>query len=73
MTRTSAGAFTTSCSQRSGLLKREEILPDSVQVHVELIKDAFHICGSFQAADTEASYSLHIIIDPVNLEVTVID
>ena len=58
---------------RSGLLKREEILPDSVQVHVELIKDAFHICGSFQAADTEASYSLHIIIDPVNLEVTVID
>ena len=58
---------------RSGLLKREEILPDSVQVHVELIKDAFHICGSFQAADTEASYSLHIIIDRVNLEVTVID
>ena len=58
---------------RSGLLKREEILPDSVQVHVELIKDAFHIYGSFQAADTEASYSLHIIIDPVNLEVTVID
>lgn len=38
-----------------------------------LIKDAFHIYGSFQAADTEASYSLHIIIDPVNLEVTVID
>ena len=58
---------------RSGLLKREEIIPDSVQVQVGLIKDAFHIYGSFQAADTEASYSLHIIIDPVNLEVTVID
>ena len=40
---------------RSGLLKREEIIPDSVQVQVGLIKDAFHIYGSFQAADTEAS------------------
>ena len=38
---------------RSGLLKREEIIPDSVQVQVGLIKDAFHIYGSFQAADTE--------------------
>ena len=52
---------------------RRDVYKRQVQVQVGLIKDAFHIYGSFQAADTEASYSLHIIIDPVNLEVTVID
>ena len=58
---------------RSGLLKREEIIPDSVQVQVGHTQDAIQIYGSYQAADTEATYSQHNIIDPVNREVTVID
>ena len=50
-----------------------QIVHDILNPGQHVVKDAFHIYGSFQAADTEASYSLHIIIDPVNLEVTVID
>lgn len=58
---------------RAGLLKRTVIVPDSVQVEVSFAEDAYRLHCSFQTTEEEKSRELSIIIDPVNLEVTVID
>lgn len=58
---------------RAGLLKREVIIPDSVQVEVSFSGDTYRLWCAFQTTEEETTRELSIIIDPVNLEVTVID
>lgn len=58
---------------RSGLQKREVILPDTIQVDVGFVQDTFHVYCTFQTAEAEKTYTLKIIIDPVSLEVRVVD
>jgi len=58
---------------RTGLQKREAVLSESIQVQVDTMDDAFHVYCSFQTTEVERTQALNIIIDPVSLEVRVID
>jgi hypothetical protein len=58
---------------RAGLQKREVILPDSIQVQVDTVGDTFHVYCMFQTTEVESAQALNIIIDPVSLEVRVVD
>lgn len=58
---------------KAGLQKRAVILPESIQVQVDAVDDTFHVYCSFQTTEAERTQALNIIIDPVSLEVRVVD
>lgn len=58
---------------RSGLQKREVVLSESIQVQVDAVDDTFHAYCSFQTTEEDRTQTLNIIIDPVSLEVRVVD
>jgi hypothetical protein len=58
---------------RAGLQKREVVLSESIQVQVDAVDDTFHVYCSFQTTEEDRMQTLNIIIDPVSLEVRVVD
>lgn len=58
---------------KTGLQKREAILSDSIQIEVSLVDNTFHVYCTFQTTEAETKQALNIIIDPISLEVRVVD
>lgn len=54
---------------RLGLQKREVILPETIEVSVDYVEDAFRLYCSFRFAGESEPRQLNVVIDPVNVEV----
>lgn len=54
---------------RAGLQKREVILPETIEVSVDYVEDAFRLYCSFRFAEESKPRQLNVVIDSVSVEV----
>lgn len=54
---------------KTGLQKREIIVPDSIQINVEFEDDTFHVYAFFRFSGEDIVRNLSIVIDTVSVEV----
>lgn len=54
---------------RRGLLRREIVVPESIQVETAFEDDVFRVCCSFRLEEEQGEQTMDIIISAVNVEV----
>ena len=54
---------------QSKLQKRDVILPETIQVSIDFVDDAYRLSCSFRFVDEGDARKLNIIIDPISVEV----
>ncbi len=57
---------------KTGLQKREIIIPDSIQINIEFEDDTFQVYAHFRFSGEETARNLNIVIDTVNVEVATV-
>lgn len=57
---------------KTGLQKREIIIPDSIQINIEFEDDTFQVYAYFRFSGEETARNLNIVIDTVNVEVATV-